>query len=86
MDYGIISYGRWNGKEKIAVILNNNSVDKIINVPVWKMDMQNLEKMTSVLFSTENGFDDKERVFIVKDGYIEVSLPPFSSIVIKNKC
>ncbi len=85
MDYGVLSFGRWNEKEKIAVVLNNNSVEKTISVPVWKINMENCEKMHSVLFSSESDFDTKERIFVVKDGMIDVVLPPFSSIVVKNK-
>ena len=83
-DYGIISYGRWNKKEKIAVVLNNNSSEKTIFVPVWKMDIINSDLMESILFSDEKSFDTKKRIYIPKDGIVEVTLPPFSSIVIKN--
>ncbi len=83
-DYGIISYGRWNETEKLVVILNNNSSEKTISVPVWRISMETYEKMESILFSTEDSFDTKKRTFAQKDGIIEVTLPPFSSIVLKN--
>ena len=46
--------------------------------------METYEKMESILFSTEDSFDTKKRTFAQKDGIIEVTLPPFSSIVLKN--
>lgn len=84
MDYGIISYGRWNEEEKFVVVLNNNAVEKMISVPVWRIGVGNFEKMISVLFSDENGFNTDKKEFFVKDGMVFVSLAPYSSIVLKN--
>ena len=46
--------------------------------------MSTSEKMESILFSTESSFDTEKRIFELKNGNIEVTLPPFSSIVLKN--
>ncbi len=84
-DYGIISYGRWNEKEKIVVILNNNNSEKDICVPVWKIDVKNSDKMESILFSDEKSFDTNKRIYTPEDGTIKVTLPPFSSIILKKR-
>ncbi len=85
MDYGIISYGRWNNDDKLVVILNNNSVEKSISVPVWRMGVKNSKSLVSLILSNEIGFDTEKRSFKVKDGMIDVVLPPFSSIVLAEK-
>lgn len=83
MDYGIISYARWNDDDKFVVVLNNNSVEKTVSLPVWKINLKNSE-MVSLLLSTENDFNTDKKKYKVENGFVEVTLPPFSSIVLKN--
>lgn len=84
-NYGILSYARWLDDETVIVILNNNKEDKFLTIPVWKV---NVEK-DSVLYQTvgtdqANFFTNLEE-FLVKDGQLNINMPPFSSITLSNK-
>ena len=68
MDYGIICYGRWNKKDKFAVILNNNEAEKEIIVPVWRMEAYEGTVMTEIVKSDNSSWNCGENNYIVKEG------------------
>lgn len=83
-EYGIISYIRWNNSEKIAVVLNNNSCEKEIFLPVWKAEIEDNKKMTRILLSSQETTNKKEKTYIVSQGNIKIKMPPYSSAIFKN--
>ncbi len=84
-DYGIIGYGRWNSKEKIIVVLNNNCTDKTIQMPVWRIGVNDNSKLSIIISSDENGFTMPNKSVISKNGHVSVSIPAYGSIVAVEK-
>lgn len=85
MGYGLICYGRWNKNDYGTVILNNQYKATDISVPVWRLGAKNGDTMISLVISNMTNFIQNNTVYIVKNGCIKVSLPPFSSCVIAKK-
>lgn len=85
MGYGLICYGRWNKNDYGTVILNNQYKATDISVPVWRLGAKNGDTMISLVISNMTTFVQNNTVYIVKNGCIKVSLPPFSSCVIAKK-
>ena len=85
MGYGLICYGRWNKNYYVTVILNNQYKEKDISFPVWRFGEKNGDTMISLVISNMTTFAQNNTVYIVKNGCIKVSLPPFSSCVIAKK-
>ena len=85
MGYGLICYGRWNKNDYGTVILNNQYKATDISVPVWRLGAKNGDTMISLVIINMTTFDQNKKVYIVKNGCIKVSLPPFSSCVIAKK-
>jgi len=83
MDYGIISYARWFKDKKHIIILNNNDTSKEVVVPVWRVNILNEDKIKSIISSDQNGFSLNENYYDIKDGYIKVNMPAFSSIILQ---
>lgn len=84
MDYGIICYGRWNDREKLAVILNNGDTTRTIKVPVWRLEMLNGEKMYSIIRSYDGGFSRTVKEYTVQNSVVEVEIEPKNSVVLAN--
>lgn len=84
MDYGIICYGRWNDREKIAVLLNNSDTTRIIKVPVWRLEMLNGEKMYRIIRSHKDGFSRTVREYTIQNSVVEIEIEPKNSIVLAN--
>lgn len=85
MSYGLICYGRYNQEDYAAVILNNQYKPSELSVPVWRLGAENGDTMVSLVLSNMTGFAQNNTVYIVKEGCIKVTLPPFSSCVIAKK-
>lgn len=85
MGYGLICYGRWNKEDYGTVILNNQYKPTDLSVPVWRLGARNGDTMISLVISNMTSFSQNNTVYIVKNGCIKVSLPPFSSCVIAKK-
>lgn len=85
MGYGLICYGRWNKNDYGTVILNNQYKATDISVPVWRLGAKNGDTMINLVISNMTTFAQNNTVYIVKNGCIKVSLPPFSSCVIAKK-
>ena len=55
----IYSYGRFDKTNRIAVVLNNDSVTHSVTVPVWQLSMTNgstvTDKITGTVYTVQNG-------------------------------
>ncbi len=81
MQYGIITYARFNKNEAVVVYLNNNDHEIEIDIPVWRANANNGDVFKRIIMSEASSFSDKIKAYVVKGGCIRVSLPKFSSAV-----
>ena len=82
--YGLLSYGRFDKKNKIVVALNNTEQEKQIEIPVWQMGISTYGEMQAILTSTEIGFSVNVISYKVKRGKLILSLKPYSSVILKE--
>jgi alpha-glucosidase len=85
MDYGLMCYARWDKKNKIAVVINNNDCDKEVVVPMWRTECNDGDIIERVISSDMSAFTEEIERFKVKEGCIVVKVPPFSSNVYVRK-
>jgi len=84
LDHGVLSYGRWNDREKAVIIINNNTYEKTLAVPVWKIGIINGIAVSAV--SASNGeYSTEETEYAAADGKIIVSMPRYSSMILIAK-
>ena len=83
-EYGVLSYGRWDNEQKVAVIINNNWQERVINVPVWKMDMLS-GSIDLVLYTNEGGYSTEKQPLQINNGYVSLYIGPHSAVVLANK-
>ncbi|MDR2649913.1 MAG: glycoside hydrolase family 13 protein [Clostridiales bacterium] len=84
-DQGIISYGRWNDEDHMAVILNNNSIEKTMSIPVWKMECALDSKMEALISSSEGKWMLDGGVYDVVDGMMAVTVGAYGSLILVEK-
>jgi alpha-glucosidase len=82
LDYGILSYARWDAKDTIIVILNNNDTQKTVPVPVWKTGVINggFKRLVS---TGEGSYTTDALSLDAKDGILTTELPAYSSMVLR---
>jgi len=80
-EHGIISFGRWDYEDHVAVIINNNPWPKEIRLPVWKMGISEGEMMCALATHSNNVYKDESR-FKVESGKLHLTVPEFGSMVL----
>lgn len=81
---GLLSYGRFDEKDKIAVAIYIGDEAKEIELPVWKMGVSEGTVMMRLAESDESGFTIATHSIRTKDGNIKVHMNPNSAVVYKN--
>lgn len=82
-EYGILAYGRFNEDEKIIVILNNNNISRQINIPVWQTGVCGKTTFSVLLESTVDHFNTPSHKYYSSDGFLNITVNKFGSIIIK---
>ena len=80
-----LSYGRFKGKNRIAVMVNNSQEEVTLYVPVWKLGVEPNSVMEVLMHSTSDGYTCEGEGYIVKNNVIKVVLGAFSSMVVREK-
>ncbi len=83
-EYNLISFGRFDEADKIAVIINRAEEERQVSIPVWRIGMAPQSRMARLFITTREGFSDETQSYPVEDGYIQVSCPPVSGIILKD--
>ncbi len=82
LEYGVLSYGRFDKENRIVVIINNNTMEKSLSIPIWKI-MCNMDGIMQSLIATYNSnFSTKKYNYKYTCGMLNIDLPPQSSIVL----
>ena len=83
--YQWLSYGRFNRSEQMVVVLNNGDTEQTVTVPVWNLGIGGDSELTSLIMTDEDGYSMEEQVWQIERGCIRVTLPAYSSILLKAK-
>lgn len=82
--HGVFSFGRFDSKDKLAVVLNNNDSYQQVSVPVWELGVTTSEVMVRLIYTNDNEFMVDSKNYINENGFIKLNMPPHSAIVLKN--
>lgn len=83
-DYGILSYGRFNREEKVAVILNNNDSIRKLAMPLWKIGVAKNSKMELLMLTENDDFSTDQMYYDVVDGFMKIVMIPHSSVILRE--
>ncbi|MDR1017594.1 MAG: glycoside hydrolase family 13 protein [Lachnospiraceae bacterium] len=79
----ILSFARFNEKEKIIVVINNNDEIKEINVPIWRAEVKGAEYLQKIILTYNNGYNLEYDRYLNYNGELILNLPAHSGIVLK---
>ena len=82
-EHGILSFGRFDHDDQIFVAVNNNDTAKIVTFSVEELGL-NTPFLVSLMLTTEHTMIPEARFYSVADGRLSLTMPPFSSFVLKN--
>ncbi|MFV0504017.1 MAG: glycoside hydrolase family 13 protein [Lachnospirales bacterium] len=83
-DYGLLCYARFTENEKVITILNNNNLPRKLEVPVWKIGVEDNSDFKVLLETTESHFNTPNYSYFVKNGKFNITLNKFSSVILRE--
>lgn len=85
-DRQLIAYGRFHGGNRCVVVVNNSTVSRIVEIPVWEIGICDSDTLTRVMLTYTEGYNVGRLNYQVKDGILAMEMCGNSSIVlISNK-
>ncbi len=83
-EYNLISYGRFNDKERAVVVINRSEEERQVDIPVWRLGVISQQRMASLFTTNRGGYSEETQTYAVDNGFIHVTCPPVSGIIIKD--
>ncbi len=87
-EQGVIAYGRFQsgerkgGESRCVVAVNTDAEPRFVRIPVWQIGVKNDQVMQRRMMTYEEGYNVGCVDFLVKDGAVEIEIPPVGSMVL----
>ena len=83
-EYNLISFGRFDKRDRVVVIINRGEDERHASIPVWRLGVTYQNRMARLFMTNREGYTDETQMYVVENGYINVTCPPVSGIIIKD--
>ena len=83
-DNGLLAYGRFCRNEKYVIAVNNLEETRGFEIPAWQIGMMDGEAV-QCLITDEEGFSEEPCRHHVLGGYLNLTLPAHSAVIICQK-
>ena len=60
-DYNCLAYGRFDAREKMVVVFNNNGEDRDLTIKVWPAEVEANQKLRRIFFTDGAGYTRNRR-------------------------
>jgi alpha-glucosidase len=77
----VLAFGRFTQDEAVAVVLNNDYVEKEVRLKVRQIGVPNNRMMKRIMLTTEEGYDIDEKNYMVQNNVLTVVVPKVSASV-----
>ncbi|MCP1102574.1 alpha-glucosidase [Aequitasia blattaphilus] len=79
----MISFGRFDKKSQIVVVINAGEKASSYTIPVWKCHVPLNGRMKRILYSYEEGYVVDEDEYLVENGEVSLNMGAYSAILLK---
>ena len=84
-EHRVIAYGRFNKTEAVAVVINNDYLEKEIKLHIRELGVFNNKTMRRVMLTTEEGYTTENKMYMVQNNVLTVVAPKCSASVFVTK-
>ena len=81
-EHNILAYGRFQGDDRIVVIINNRSELAEVTVPAWLAEVPMKCRMEKLMYSYQEGYSVDYEEYLVEDGEVVVNMGAYSALVL----
>ncbi len=81
-EYNILAYGRFQGDDRIVVIVNNRSELAEVTVPVWMAEVPVKCRMKKLMYTYQDGYSVDYEEYLVENGEVVVNMGAYSALVL----
>lgn len=82
--YGYLCYGRFDMQDKFIIALNNTEAPMDVEIDAWRIGIEDRETLSRLILTTREGYNLDSEMYYTDNGKLKLSLPPVSSVIIKN--
>lgn len=82
--YQFISYGRFDEEDKLVIAVNSSEQEVTVDLPVWRIGMNNQGRLARLLITGREGFSIETRMYSMENGMLHLTCPPESGVIIKD--
>lgn len=79
----LLCYGRFNRTQSFVVVVNNDYVDRWIDLSVWAVGVKKNCKMTCLMFTDESGYSLEPVKYEVCNGRMDLTMPKTSALILQ---
>lgn len=83
-EYQCISYGRFDDKDAVVVIVNTSHEERHMDIPVWRLGIIQQERLARVIQTDNNGYSMETKVYMSEMGILHMDCPPETGMLIKS--
>lgn len=84
-EQNVIAYARFTEDECTGVVINRDSAERYIEIPIWKAVAARGEGFEKIMLSTKEGFSTDRFMLESGGGKVKVKLSPVSGMVFRKK-
>lgn len=82
MEEQFISYGRFDGRETLLVLMNNAQEERRVEIPVWMAEVPEEAKLECLMETSETGYSTKNDRYPVRNGILSLTVPGVCGMVL----
>lgn len=80
----LLSFGRWDQKDKFVAAFNNDNREHTLEIPVWRIGTQLNGKMQRLIQTDPGSFTVEVQELNIENGKVVITLPPYCSILLRE--
>ena len=81
-EHNILVYGRFQGEDRIVVVVNNRCELVQVTIPVWLVEVPSKCRMKKLMYSYQEGYSVDYEEYLVEDGEVVVNMGAYSALVL----
>ena len=84
-EYNLLCYARFNRKEQLVILINNDEKSRDVDVSVWAAGIPLSAQLEQLIFTNETGYSVVPVAYTVSEGRLIMMLPKHSAVVLLHK-